>query len=209
MKHLLFLILLICTLDACQSKPENSSVFETLSISKSIFNGEPIIGDFNDFSALKSGNFSLKDSCIRIGIPFKQGTWLLDCLTPTTNDNTSYARYKNIVILNDIKFEEDQFEIIFPELVLNNKTTIESLKEIFPISYKTLNKGANTAKLNDEEWMYFVDDLPSTNRPASNQIELRFKDNKLIRFYYYWKPEMTDDQLTEYKRISASLRNEK
>jgi len=201
MKSTIYLIFILCFILACANTPEPNKFFDSLKISKSTFNGDPLIGDISKMGLLSANNFQTNESCVKYGIPYKQGRWELDCLLPSENNAVKYAHYNDHVFLYQIDFRKHDLEIKTPNIDLNKNTTIAKLEKIFPKSFDNLNAGANVAKLNGEDWMYLEDDLPISRRQGSNQIELRFKNDSLIHYTYSWKPEMSDAQFKEYKRI--------
>jgi len=214
MKSTIYLIFILCFILACANTPEPNKFFDSLKISKSTFNGDPLIGDISKMGLLSANNFQTNESCVKYGIPYKQGRWELDCLLPSENNAVKYAHYNDHVFLYQIDFRKHDLEIKTPNIDLNKNTTIAKLEKIFPKSFDNLNAGANVAKLNGEDWMYLEDDLPicSNGNNLEDVFWLPFKKSAEYLGMHYladlhtFQDKLDVDEIFEFKNIIENKR---
>lgn len=186
---------------SCQRAPSPNTKSKILEISKATYKGKPMIGDRSLFIETLSNPISKLDTCNRTRIGYTQGYWIYDCITPKDNQNATYSTYKNVVFLSRLNFSSSSEKILTPNLTLSNQTTLDEIIKLFPDSYPQVYKDKAPSNRKNLEKIYINDDLSIEKRLGYNHLELQFKNNYLSTLIYFWKPEMTDAQISKARKI--------
>jgi hypothetical protein len=202
MNNLNYYYLFYCLLlfFGCHHTASTNSQPKVLEISKSTYKGKPIIGDQNIFSEIFSKPIIKLDSCSQARIGYIQGYWIYDCITPEDDKSVTYSIHENVVFLSKINFSSPSVKIITPNLILSNQTTLAEIITLFPDSYPQMYKDKPQLDKRIFKLAHISDDLPINKRLGSNQLELQFENNLLISLTYFWKPEMTPQQISIMKK---------
>jgi hypothetical protein len=110
--------------------------------------------------------------------------------------------------LYSIYFDVTDYKIETPQITFSNKTRLKEIKEKFPNSYAHRNFLPNYWHAEGFDMIHLSDDLPNIRKTNPNQIDLRFKNGKLIGMEYLWHPEYTEEEWDVHQKRLDSIKAE-
>ncbi len=146
-----------------------------------------------------------KDSCSSTSILFKQGYHYYDCLEFSSLPGVTFNLYKDTVFVSSINFQSIKEYVMIGNKKINHDMTIEKLVGECPNLQDRINKGASSAAFDSLKWIYIKETEDNRRKGRKNELELRFRDEKLVILIYDWQPSYTKQQWENYLRIKKTL----